>query len=92
MLLLGDMEVERHACCTIANLVEMIEVHSRLLEERGLPPLISASISDDLNTKGEASRAIAKLDANADIQQTLLREGVLNPIVEALQKDEVNCQ
>lgn len=69
MLLSGDTEVERHACCTIANLMEMAEQHGRLLEERGLAPLVALALSDDLNTKGEASRAIANLAANADVQQ-----------------------
>ena len=27
--------------CTAANLMEMPELHSRLLEERGIPPLIA---------------------------------------------------
>lgn len=92
LLLFGDMEIERHAVCTIANLVENMETHSRFLEERGLPPLISSSISSDVNTKGEASRAIANLTANPDIQQILIKEGALSPMVEALREEEVNCQ
>ena len=88
----GDTEVERHSCCTIANLMEMVELHSHLLEENGITPLIALAVSDDLNCKGEASRAIANLAANADIQQVLLRNGALSPMVEALEKEDVNCQ
>jgi len=40
MLLSGDTEVERHATCTVANLMENVDLHVRLLEERGLPPLV----------------------------------------------------
>lgn len=92
MLLSGDVETERHACCTIANLVELAELHGRLLEERGLPPLVSLALSDDLNTKGEASRAIANLASNADVQAVLLNEGVLLPMVKALGVRDINCQ
>ena len=79
MLLSGDTEVERHACCNIANLMEMAELHGRLLEERGLAPLVALALSDDLNTKGEASRAIANLAANADVQQVGARSPLLPP-------------
>ncbi|CAM9299409.1 unnamed protein product, partial [Discosporangium mesarthrocarpum] len=43
MMMCGDPEVERHACCTIANLMEMSELHNRLLEERGVSPLVALS-------------------------------------------------
>ncbi|CAN0545146.1 unnamed protein product, partial [Ectocarpus sp. 8 AP-2014] len=76
--------VERHACCTIANLMEMSELHNRLLEERGLPPLIALSRSGDINSREEANRAVANLAANPDMQQAILREGALKPMVEAL--------
>ena len=52
----------------------------------------SVALSEDTNTKGEASRAIANLAANADVQQTLLKEGVLLPMVKALEIDDINCQ
>ena len=76
----------------MANLVELAELHGRLLEERGLAPLVALALSEDTNTKGEASRAIANLAANADVQQTLLKEGVLLPMVKALEIDDINCQ
>jgi len=53
---------------------------------------VALALSSDLNTKGEASRAIANLAANVDVQLTLIKEGCLQPMVEALQADEVNCQ
>jgi hypothetical protein len=43
MLLSGDTEVERHATCAVANLMENVDLHVRLLEERGLPPLVRCS-------------------------------------------------
>ena len=88
MLLSGDTEVERHATCAVANLMENVDLHVRLLEERP-GPLGGLALSDDLNTKGEASRAIANLAANVDVQQTLIKEGVLQPMVEALQAADV---
>ena len=44
MLLSGDVETERHACCSVANLVELAELHGRLLEERGLAPLVACLV------------------------------------------------
>ena len=63
-----DVEVEKQAVCTIANLVEMVELHDKLLEEHGLMPLIALSAADDVGTKGEACRALANLAANRDMQ------------------------
>ena len=76
----------------MANLIENIEIQSRLLKECVLLQLISLAMPNDLNCKGEASRVIANLAANAEIQQILIWEGALNPMVEALEKDEVNFQ
>ena len=50
----GDDEVEKQAISTVANLVEMVELHDKLLEEDGLAPLIALAMGNDLNTKGEA--------------------------------------
>ena len=81
MTMCGDPEVERHACCTAANLMEMPELHSRLLEERGLAPIIALTRSEDVHSREEAARAVANLAANPDMQQPILREGALAPTV-----------
>ena len=73
LVLSGDPEVERQACCTIANLMEMVELHSKLLQEQGLAAIIVLAGSDDINSKGEACRTLANLAANADVQQQILR-------------------
>ena len=94
LLISGDPEVERHSCCTLANLVEVTELHHRILEENGVPPLVSIFSSDDLNCKGEGARAIANLSSNKNTQKTLLepKMGVLDAVVSSLEEAEVNCQ
>ena len=49
LMLSGDRVVERHAVCGAANLMEMPELHSRLVEERGISPLVALAASDDYN-------------------------------------------
>ena len=49
--LAGDTAVERQAVCTIANLVEMVELHDKLLDEQGLAPLVALAVTDDVDTK-----------------------------------------
>ncbi len=65
------------AVCCLANLMEIVELHDKLIEEQGLAPLIALVLSDDLHTKGEACRAIANLSANGEIQKHLMKEAGL---------------
>ena len=51
-MLSGDLVIERHAVCAAANLMEMPELHGRLFEERGVPPLIALASSEDPNARG----------------------------------------
>lgn len=93
LLLTGDMEVERHACSAIANLIEMPDAHARFIEERGLPPVVALAVSStDEKCKGEAARVIANLSANVSIQQELIREGIVEPMVGALLCSDLNCK
>ena len=78
----GDEEVEKQAVCTLANLVEMVELHDKILEEDGLAPLIALATANDMNTKAEASRVLANLAANRDIQQSIISQGGLRPLVD----------
>ena len=78
--------------CTIANLVEMVELHDKLLEEDGLAPLIALAISNDPDTQGESCRALANLAANRDVQQQIMSQGGLRPLIQALAVDNVTNQ
>jgi len=49
-----------------------------------MEPLMSMFKSDDLNCRGEATRAIANLTANADIQNILIEYGVLEKLIVSL--------
>ena len=91
-IILGDVIIERHAVCTAANLMEMPELHSRLLEERGIPPLVALCCNEDVNSKGEACRCVANLSVNPDMHQILIKEGVLAPMVSSLESHDLNCQ
>lgn len=42
-----------------------VELHDRFLAEQGLPPLVALAVAKDLQTKGEACRALANLTANS---------------------------
>ena len=92
LMISNDLEVERHACCTIANLLEFMDIHERFLSEKGLAPMLSLAKSNDLVCKGEVSRAIANLSTNPKIQMNIIQEGVLELMVDALKKDDINCQ
>ena len=72
--------------------METLELHSRLLEERGVPPLVALSANEDPNSRGEACRCIANLSVNPDMHQVLIKEGCLVSLVESLSSDELNCQ
>ena len=72
---IGDIVIERHAVCASANLMENSALHSRMLEDRGLPPLVALALSDDASSRGEACRCVANLSVNADMHQV---SGVLN--------------
>ena len=63
------MVIERHAVCAAANLMEGVELHSRMLEDRGVPPLVALALSDDPSARGEACRCVANLSVNADMHQ-----------------------
>ena len=66
---LGDHIIERHAVCAAANLMEMAELNSRLIEERGVAPLVALASNDDPNSRGEACRCLANLSVNPDVHQ-----------------------
>ena len=64
----------------------------RLLEERGIPPLVALACNDDTNSRGEACRCVANLTVNPDMHQLLIKEGILLPMVGSLASPELNCQ
>ena len=92
LMLSGDLVIERHSVCACANLMETLELHSRLLEERGIPALIALASNQDPNSRGEACRCIANLSVNPDMHQVMIKEGGLIPLVESLASTELNCQ
>ncbi|KAJ1379334.1 hypothetical protein B484DRAFT_412405 [Ochromonadaceae sp. CCMP2298] len=49
LMLSGDHIIERHAVCAAANLMEMPELNQRLIEERGVAPLVALASNDDPN-------------------------------------------
>ena len=103
LLMSNDDEVEGHACCAIANLVEVVNIHSRFFREKGLPPVVTMSkskttaaaaaattnvaIKTNAKCKADACRALANLAANAAVQQDLAREGVIESMVDVLRED-----
>lgn len=77
LMLSGDILIERHAVCAAANLMEMIELHGRLMEERGVPPLVALASNDDPNSRGEACRCLANMSVNPDMHQ--VRRSLYDP-------------
>jgi len=71
LMLSGDHIIERHAVCAAANLMEMSELNSRLIEERGVAPLVALASNDDPNSRGEACRCLANLSVNPDVHQVI---------------------
>lgn len=95
LMLSGDTIVERHAVCAASNLMESMELNSRLIEERGVAPLVALASNEDPNSRGEACRCLANLTVNPDIHQVLIREGALAALVGAVAAGgitgELNC-
>ncbi len=52
MALSGDTEVESQSVCAIANIVEMVELHDKLLSENGLAPLVALAKGETVSIKG----------------------------------------
>lgn len=92
MSLSGDAAVEEFACSTLANLVELHELHDKLIRENGLASIMALAVAKDLNTRSEACRCLANLTANEEVQPALMKEGVLQPLVSALLLDHHVCQ
>lgn len=84
--------IERHAVCAAANLMEMAELNSRLIEERGVAPLVALASNEDPNSRGEACRCLANLSVNPDVHQVLIKEGSLPALVGSISSRELNCQ
>lgn len=55
MSLSGDPAVEEYACSTLANLVELHELHDKLLRENGLASIMALAVTKDLNTRDRKS-------------------------------------
>ena len=53
LMLSGDFIIERHSVCACANLMETIELNARLIEERGVAPLVALASNNDPNSRGE---------------------------------------
>ena len=49
--------------------MEMVELHGRLTEERGIAPIVAIAASADSNSRGEACRCLANLSVNPDMHQ-----------------------
>jgi hypothetical protein len=76
-----DTNVELHACCAIANLVESMDVHPRRLKEQGVAPLVALCFSPDSPCRIEASRAVANLSANPELIDGLIGSKALEPLI-----------
>jgi hypothetical protein len=53
MALSGDSEVESQSVCAIANVVEMVELHDKLMAENGLAPIVALAKGDNVAIKGK---------------------------------------
>lgn len=87
MLMSGDGAVEIHACGAIANLLEVLDIHTRFVEEKGLPPLISLCSSSDRSCRLEATRAVANLSSNPEMTHMLVEEDSIGPLVKSIAQD-----
>ena len=91
LMMHGDTNVELHACCAIANLVESMDVHPRLLKEQGVAPLV-ALCSPDSPCRIEASRAVANLSANPELIDCLIGSKALEPLIKSIDQDGDKCR
>jgi hypothetical protein len=72
--------------------METVELNGRMIEERGVAPLVALASNDDPNSRGEACRCIANLTVNPDVHQVLIKEGCLGALVGSIGSPELNCQ
>lgn len=72
--------------------MEAIELNGRLVEERGIAPLVALASNDDPNSRGEACRCLANLSVNPDVHQVMIKEGCLPALEGSISSSELNCQ
>ena len=79
----GSATIARLACCTIANLAEIVENFDRIYDADAAGPLVKALAEGTDETRREAARAIGNLSANIELVCYLMRlwKGVLEATV-----------
>jgi hypothetical protein len=65
------------ACCTIANLAEMVENLDLIADSAAIPNLVSVLTSPSDELKRESARALGNLSANIELGDVILREGAM---------------
>ena len=65
--------------------METIELNGRLVEEKGVAPLVALASNEDPNNRGEACRCLANLSVNPDVHQVLIKEGALKALSGAME-------
>eukprot|EP00753_Platysulcus_tardus_P011177 PLAT3273.9.p1 GENE.PLAT3273.9~~PLAT3273.9.p1 ORF type:complete len:3983 (+),score=2360.32 PLAT3273.9:40-11988(+) len=88
----GDPPRERAACSTMANLLELVELHDRFVASGGLIPLVAMLQAVDAETRSEACRALSNLAFSPRYRRQIVDEGALRPMVRVLEAEHVGCQ
>ena len=68
------------------------DLGERIIEERGVAPLVALASNDDPHSRGEACRCLANLSVNPDVHQVMIKEGCLPALVGSINSPELNCQ
>lgn len=84
--------ISRLACCTIANLAEIVENFDRIYDAAASPALVKALAEGNDEVKREAARAIGNLAANIELADEFLREGAISHLLPMIRSDETLTQ
>jgi hypothetical protein len=73
-------------------LVERLDVHPWLLEQQGVPPLITLCSSPNSPCCIKASRAVANLSVNSELINGLIGWNPLQTLLKSIDQDGDNCR
>lgn len=80
------------ACCTLANISEVVENLERIVNAHALPKLIDAMLIGNAMIQRDAARALGNLAANIEYGDMILKGGALAKLISGLKSDEMETQ
>jgi hypothetical protein len=87
-----DNSLIQLACCACANIAEVIDNHSRIVEAGGLECLVRALREGNKEVRREAARGIGNLASCTDYSLKLVNLGAHKLLIDVLNKDDAEVK